>query len=253
MRNRAATVLAAFALLALAVAACDDDEPTYYLAIGDSLVEGEGATDPATSAFAPLFLEHLVEAADSGARLRMLNLSRGGETTTTLISEGQLAEALTVIADPERDVRVVTLHVGGNDGAQLFEVCGVGLSAECQAAIATTLGALDQNYEAALAQLRDAVGDEVTIIVGTYHNALAHTGCELNAFAALGDAVLEGDSSMPAVGLNDVIRETAARHGALVAEVGPLAATELAPDCRHTNDAGHAKIAAAYARAFDAR
>ena len=88
--------------------------------------------------------------------------------------------------------------------------------------------------------------------MGTYHNALAHPGCELNAFAALAGAVLEGDLTLLPEGINDIIRATAARHGAVVAEVGQLSEAQLVDDCRHTTDAGHDAIAAAYAAAFDA-
>jgi hypothetical protein len=82
----------------------------------------------------------------------------------------------------------------------------------------------------------------------TYSNALTNPGCQFFPFAALGDAILKGNPALGLpLGLNDIIRATAAPFGANVAETfGLLGAADLHADCRHPNDSGHAKIAAAF-------
>jgi lysophospholipase L1-like esterase len=254
MRSKLWLVMLAapLAIVLLVVGCTDDAEPADYVALGDSVAEGIGATDPEATGYVPIFHEHLREVVDGGDELRLTNLARAGETTESFIADGQLAEALETIRDEQTDVRVVTVHLGGNDGAMLFDVCGSGLTPACQTAIPATLAALAQNYDAILGQLRAAAGEDATIVVGTYHNAVVHPGCELSAFASLAGAVLEGDPTLQPDGINDLIRAAAARHGAVVAEVGQLSEAQIVDDCRHTTDAGHDVIASAYAAAFDA-
>ena len=92
------------------VHANDSDE--VYVALGDSLAFGIGATDPATTGYVPLFFEFLEDEGDVEV---LTNLSVPAETSGSMISGGQLAAAVATIADPDNDVEVVTLDIGGND------------------------------------------------------------------------------------------------------------------------------------------
>ena len=127
--NRKPVAVALAALLALAIglpavpAAADEPEGTIYLALGDSLAWGEGATDRFETAYVPHFYRFL--RGDSHSRAReLVNLAVGGETSESFITgwldpgpqrTPQLNQALAVIADPNTDVSVVTLDIGGND------------------------------------------------------------------------------------------------------------------------------------------
>ena len=205
--GRACWLLLALPLVAAAVVlGCDDNDDAgddgdagearpavVYMALGDSLVSGVGASTPATSAYVPQVHGHLDGSFDGGRAVELLNLGRGGgETTTSLIEGGQLQEALDELAarngnaSPDDDVRVITLHVGGNDGARLYETCGAGLSPECLAAIPMTLGSFATNYNSVLGPLRGAAGPETLIVAGTYYNALAHPDCRFSALRRSG-------------------------------------------------------------------
>jgi hypothetical protein len=112
-----------------------------YLALGDSLAAGIGASDPDTTGYVPLFHSYLGDALDPGNAdptpldsvpdafnrklLWLENLGvggpgapPGGETTGSMIAGGQLDAALAELsarngnAMPVDDVRIVTLDIG---------------------------------------------------------------------------------------------------------------------------------------------
>ena len=228
-----------------------------YMALDDSLVAGAGASTPEASAYVPLVRARLDGSFDGRRPVTLLNLGRGGETTTSMIEGGQLEEALAELAvrngnaAPDDDVRVITLHIGGNDSARLYEACAAGLTPQCQAAIPLTLASFASNYNSVLSELRGAAGPDALIVAGTYYNALAHPECRLREFAQIGDAVLEGAPGLLPSGVNDVIRDAALTHGALVAEVGALDASQLTGDCLHPTDSGHEQIAEAFIAAIE--
>ncbi len=259
------------ALVAVIALGCGDDDseatpeptvPSVYLALGDSLVTGVGASDPPTTAYVPLFRDYLRDKlAPEGSEQALIdlhNLGVNGETTSSMIADGQLSAAVEELtslngnATPDDDIQVVTVSVGGNDVAALFDVCAGGFSPECITAIPDTLATFTTNFETILNQLRAAAGPEVTIIVAGYYNALEHPDCEFNSLAAVGNTVLEGDSPLLEEGLNDLIRSIAAPHDVRVAEVfGLLDVSDLEPDCRHANDGGYEIISAAFIAAFE--
>jgi hypothetical protein len=85
----------------------------------------------------------------------------------------------------------------------------------------------------------------------TYYNPLP--ACHLAPLAPLGEAVLEGDPALAEQGLNDLIRSISAAHRVEVAEThGLLGPTDLVGgrDCLHPADAGHERIAGAFADAL---
>jgi len=246
-----------------------------YLALGDSLAVGVGASDPAATAYVPLFHGYLREALDPGHAdpaplasvpdafnsefLKLENLSVGGETSGSMIAAGQLDAAVTELearngnATPVDDVRVVTLDIGGNDLAAVLPVCAGGLTPGCAGAIGSTFATFSANFNFILSELRAAAGPDTPIIVMSYYNPLLNPGCPFSFLAPLGDIALEGNPALGLpLGLNDLIRSIAVSHGAQVADVfGLLWASDIQPDCLHANDGGYGIIAAAFVAAFE--
>ncbi len=252
-----------------------------YLALGDSLAVGVGASDPATTAYVPHFHGYLRGALDPGAAspppldsvpdafsrkfLRLTNLGvggssapAGGETTGSMIAGGQLDAAVAELTArngnhmPVDDVRVVTLDIGGNDMFAVVPVCSDGPTLECVTAIGSALATFSANFDFILGELRSAAGPNTTIVVMTYYNPLVNPDCQFNQLAFLGNVILEGDVPGLPAGLNDQIRSIAASHDAKVAETfGMLGPTDVQPDCRHANDSGYGKIADEFIAAFE--
>jgi lysophospholipase L1-like esterase len=233
-----------------------------YLALGDSLAAGVGASDPAVTGYVPQFYQLLRQelacqpaGQPSCGSLALRNLGVGGATSTTLLAT-QLPEAVAELQarngdpNPYNDVRVVTIDIGGNDVFGVVSSCAAGPTPECGALIQARLQTFAVNFTQILAQLRAAAGPDTVIIAMTYYNPLP--SCRLASLAPLADAVLEGGLGV-AVGLNDLIRSIAAAHGVLVAETyGQLGPGELVggSDCLHPNDAGYQVITEAFAAAL---
>ena len=234
-----------------------------YLALGDSLGVGIGASDPATTGYVPLFRDFLESKKGldkKGTELFLNNLSIGGATSSSLISQ-QLSAAVAELEDrngdknKKNDVEVVTVDIGGNDVLALLGICAGGVTPTCTAAISTTFATFSANFDFILDELRTAAGPDTTMIVMTYYNSFVATGCPLNALAPLGDIVLEGEPllGLP-VGLNDIIRAIAATHDAEVADTfGKLPPDDLVGgfDCLHPVDSGYAEIAEQFIEAFN--
>jgi lysophospholipase L1-like esterase len=271
MSRRVVVVVASILLLGLLTgsgpASAEPSQPPIgrplYLALGDSLAAGVGASNPTVTGYVPQLYELLRQqlACQPAGRpscrsLALRNLGVGGATTTTLIAT-QLAAAVAELQarnndrNPQNDVKVVTIDIGGND---LFGVvsssCAAGPTPECAALIQARLQTFAVNFTQILGQLRAAAGPDTVIIAMTYYNPLP--SCRLASLAPLADAVLEGGLGVTA-GLNDLIRSIAAAHGVLVAETyGQLGPGELVggDDCLHPNDAGYQVITEAFAAAL---
>ncbi len=228
-----------------------------YLALGDSLGVGVGASDPANTGYVPLFRDFLESEPGLATDLFLNNLSIGGATSTSLISQ-QLSAAVAELEDrngdnrSSNDVEVVTVDIGGNDVLAILGVCAGGVTPACTAAITSTFATFSANFDFILDELRTAAGPDTTMIVMTYYNSLVATGCPLNALAPLGDIVLEGEPllGLP-LGLNDLIRLIAAAHDVDVADTfGRLSPDDIQPDCVHANDDGYEIIADEFKDAF---
>ena len=162
------------------VLADGDDEA--YVALGDSVAVGVGASDPASVGYVPIFHDFLLAEEDD---LALVNLGHAGDTSSDLIAHGHLAAALTEIDDG--DVEVVTVSIGGNDVRALIPLCSGGLTPTCVTAIGTTFATFSSNFDLILSELHAAVDEDTSIIVMTYYNALVHPACPLNPLAPLGD------------------------------------------------------------------
>jgi lysophospholipase L1-like esterase len=233
-----------------------------YLALGDSVAAGVGASAPATTGYVPRLHARLRAALACPPRpdcdeLALRNLAEGGAITATLI-RGQLPAALAELrarnwdADPSNDVKVVTVTIGGNDAFAALPFCRDPANpAACRAAVRAVLTMFSANFTLILAKLRLAAGPLTPIVAMTYYNPLPF--CDLDEFTALGDAVLEGGTPLVERGLNDRIRSISATWHVRVAETyGRLGRDELVGgrDCRHPNVDGHQVIADRFAAAL---
>lgn len=231
-----------------------------YLALGDSVAAGAGASRPAF-AYVPLLATKLEQAPDCadvvGCPVELIDLARGGATTLDVVRD-VLPGAVRELrqrngnADPGDDVRLITVTIGGNDVfGPVTEACRSGATAACAATASRQLQQVKDNYAVILRQLREAAGPATTLAVMAYYNPLP--ACDLRELASLGDVVLEGGDLVQS-GLNGIVREQARTVDAVVVETGPVVdATKVQPDCLHPNDAGHAAIAQAFADAVSHR
>lgn len=177
---------------------------------------------------------------------RLENLAVVGHTADDVI-ERQLPQARSILADEQ--VALITLTLAGNDlYAELVHPDCATDPASPACPLEEALDAIEANLDTIMSDLRAAAGPDVPIIVTTYPNFFSAPGHPLEEPAAF------------ALGrLNEVIRECAGRHGALVAELETAFdgwANELThvmetPMDPHPNDAGHRLIADAIVEALE--
>ena len=223
-----------------------------YIALGDSLSAGVGASDPNATAFVPLVWKTLPEGTG------LLNLGHSGDTSQDLISGGNLDRAAAEIEKRNRDdnkandVTLLTLEIGGNDLLNLFSSLVAtgkcpnlqeGLQRpECVNALRNTLDKYGPNLKQILDRLQQA-DPNLPIVLMTLYNPFSGG---LAAFDPLGQLALEGTPDTPfPEGLNDMIRVQAS--GVALADTYPLfvgkAHAYIAADLIHPNDAGYRVLA----------
>lgn len=241
-----------------------------YLALGDSVAAGFGATSRASGYVGQLTgilrqdtacapgLQRSSGASHAAARcpqLQLVDLAEGGSTTHSMINgdpglKPQLDPATTLLAqrngngNPRDDVRFVTVTIGGNDVfTPVVDACLPEPKAECAATITGTLTAFQNNLAIILGSLRAASGPDTTIVATAYANPLIGQGCPLATFAALGDVVLQDGpllgAALPA-GLNTITHAVASQYQVLVADAfGRLGPTDFTGDCLHPDQSGY--------------
>lgn len=266
--TRKVAIVAALGLaLVLPTATAYADGPPGHpvqIELGDSWTYGDGASEPAVTGYAGrVFTSNLTEldctpavadqATDGCKHLQRViharpgTAERPGVTTDALINE-QLQEATALLggrngdANPHNDVEVVLLSVGGNDTSRpVLNACSGGLDATCIGVIQERLAHVETNLDHILRELRTAAGDEATIVITTYDNAIAY--CPIPGAGPLGALVLEGYPPLGIKGLNNVIREAAAGYDVRVADTyGHLGSGQWVGDCLHPNDNGYETI-----------
>lgn len=229
-----------------------------YIALGDSLSAGRIASDPARTAFVPLVHQGL------GGGFDLLNLGRSGDTSDDLLRDGgPLDRAIEEVRsrngddNPDNDVKLVTLEIGGNDLLNLFfELVLTGIcpnlnqslqKPECVDPLVEALDGFRANFRIALDRLREADPD-LTVIVMTLYDPFSGG---LRTISEIAAAALEGlpDDDRLADGVNTIIRGEAAQRDFIVVDWYPLfigkANEYIATDLIHPNDAGHAVMAEA--------
>ena len=250
-------------LIGLQSSSARAEQPPEYLAIGDSVSIGVGASDPATTGFVALFRSTVGSelspgqsgeapgAQETTSYLKLSNLAVGGETSTTLITDGQLDAAVAALVERNQnssevdDVEVITLSIGGNDLTPLFTICPGIPVPDCLAEATPVLTTFGGNLGSILVQLRTAAGPETRIVVMTYYNSLQNEFRPLSPLAGLAQLIVDQ--------LNLTIEGVAGSvPGTEVADVAGagIVGTDLQPDCLHPNDSGHQKIADAFAVTF---
>jgi lysophospholipase L1-like esterase len=247
-----------FIALALLMTACGSSAETkpltgVYLALGDSLSEGIGASDAEETSFVALVHKEL------GSNVELMNLGVAGDTSQDLIDK-QLDRAIDEIttrnsdANPDNDVSVVTLEIGGNDLLEnFFDFVLPGTcpnvedglnNPECVKQVRETLDTYGPNLDEILTRLREADPD-VPIFLLTLYNPFSGGVRMLDDLVEL---ALEGQPDTPfPEGLHDIVREQAEAHDAHLVEVGPQfegkSREYIATDLIHPNDTGHRMMA----------
>jgi Ca2+-binding RTX toxin-like protein len=214
-----------------------------YVALGDSVAT------PSDSYVYVLF--QFLRTPEGGGLDTLYNRASGGEDSTTLRSNGQLATAIADIDGPS-DTKVVTIDIGGNDRF----LCG-GSSPSWHLSSCPFAA----NFDATLADLQAALGRDPgseSLIAMTYYNPASGLGSaqEQEYDRGLLGADLRiycAPSGDPRLGLNDRIICISRSRGALVADVYPafkLGGQALMGDSIHPNSQGQAVIAAEFRKAL---
>jgi lysophospholipase L1-like esterase len=218
---RLCVLLLGLLLPLLALPARAADPPAYaplgpgdvYLALGDSLATGTEAAinDDGQPGYPETLLARLQQIRPG---LKLENLARGaGETSSKIIAEGQLDQAVTFIEAERAAGRVVspvTLTIGGND---MVAVIQPGSTTTISATLTLYASNLDTILDALLDALTDEQGRRTgDLIVATYYNPYP-------GLAAVSPLALSADPDRDIPRFNQIINTAAAARGIAVAEV----------------------------------
>ena len=103
------------------------DSGPYYLALGDSVPVWDGP-----NSYPNLLLQRYQS---SYPGLQLVNLAVSGETTSSMLQDGQYAEAVQFLQSERRKVAFVTIDIGGND----VEGCALSTDPQCFPRAETTM------------------------------------------------------------------------------------------------------------------
>lgn len=188
-----------------------------YIALGDSIAFGVGSSLPERRSY-PSIISAILEEY-SGTRTEMVNHSVPGETASSFLTEGQLSAFVDTVqryVESGVGIGVVTLSLGGND----ILAGQPGNVEEREQALAD----FRTNYEEAIARIQAEVGRDATLVITTYYDL------------SEGDPSIESSDSWWIEQFNQAIRETAGRHGAVVAEIGEAFRGNIAEYTHHPYD-----------------
>ena len=227
-----------------------------YVALGDSVEFGVG-DDIAADGFGYVSPFGVFLSSTLGQSFDVQNLGVGGATTREIMLT-QLPAALTAIEAHQPGLIVVSWGGGGNDGSQIAlspQAAACGQAASCLGRFNAALNEAEQAIDRTIGQLRLAAGPDAIILMRTQYNGLKRTGCQTPQNVALASATLEGaPDTVLDRGLNDRIREIAARYDARVVDLFPtffvFADQLISPDCSHPNGAGYRAILSLFAAAL---
>jgi lysophospholipase L1-like esterase len=236
--------------LALALTASGRPWTTVYLALGDSVAAGDGASRPEHS-YVGLELARLRQHAPGDVRLALY--AAGGATSEGL-ARWQAPAAADELAAMRRGERPglrpgpITITVGGNDLLHLGGRAALTGVAPDEAAVRDAIARVERNVDAAVAALLEAAGPAGRVTLTTYYDPFsARPGAGPGRGLAF-DAVVE---------LNRALLRVAERHPdqvrvARIDQALPRDATiaQYLADPIHPNDRGHATIAREIARAW---
>jgi acyl-CoA thioesterase I len=238
-----------------------------YLALGDSLAVGVGATRPEDLGYVGRLFASLSQPGAESRVTGLRNVAVSGETSTSMIRDGQLAAALVAIRAADPPVRLVTLDIGGNDLLGLLgtETCASAPQGpDCQQLLALTLVDFEANYRQIVDSLTATLADyapDARLAVMTYFNPFSGTDAAYETAAEL--ALLGTDNRLDceadessARGMNDAIACIGEEVGAIAVDVRPLFAelglelTHIGSEDIHANDRGYEVIADGFLEAL---
>jgi lysophospholipase L1-like esterase len=224
-----------------------------YLALGDSLSAGIGASDELTTSWVPLVRDAL--------GWELSNLGVPGDDSFELLYPGgpldQGLELVELLANDDilgNEIGVITLEIGGNDLLDIYfdlvipgECPSVVESLQrevCVSALDNALADYRVNLGTALRRLI-AAAPEAPIFLMTLYNPFSGDTGPLDEIGAL---ALEGAADTPfPEGLNDIIREVGEEYDVhLVEWYEPFLGKKyeyIAQDIIHPNDVGHRVMA----------
>lgn len=224
-----------------------------YLALGDSIAFGVGASEPAEGGYVALVYAALRDSRRyRGSGLELVNLSVPGATSADLVAPGgQMEEALAEIERRAGGVGVITVDIGGNDLLTLANRNSPCLSStdteECRRAVRRVLGDLQANLTQLLRALRQAASEALIVVVDLY-NPYSGTGDPREGIAELGVGQING---VIGAGVDDATLNV--RLASVFQLFTGRGTIWIAPDGIHPNDSGHAVIAEAVLAAIDGR
>lgn len=238
------------------------------LALGDSLAVGAGATRADETGYVARLYQALSRPGAAPHVTALRNLAVSGETSTSMIRDGQLGEAIDAIAAADPRVALVTLDIGGNDLLRLLgtDACAADpLGADCLQLLALTLVDFEANYHQILDELTTALDEHAPtarLAVMTYFNPFSGTDASHEAAAELAllgaDGRLDCEADDPnARGMNDIIACVGEELGAIPIDIQPafaglgLELTHIASEDIHANDRGYEVIADLFAAALE--
>jgi len=225
-------------------------ETPAYIAMGDSIAFGVGATNPSTMGYVGLTFEALRTSERYRDRgLTLVNLSVPGNTSADLlIPAGQLESAIAEIERRQGDataaddnVEIITVNIGGNDLLSLLDPdspCFTDAGADpCIEHFGEVLSGLQRNLEEVLQSLRDAA-PSASIIVLDLYNPYSGTQDPREVIADLGVGQVNGVVAAAAAN-PDLKIETASVFQLFQGRGNQW----IAADGLHPNAAGHSVIA----------
>ncbi len=240
-------LLLAAGVLLLAALLRPPDRGDRYVALGDSYAAGVGASE--LNGYAPRFAQWLE--GGHGRRIpAFLNMGVGGESSTSLLENGQLARALDAIGDDDSATRVVTVNIGTNEL----------LAPECLKGGWMPTCRFKANFTAILDELQSALKAEPKpsrlLVMGLFAPfpdagpiALRSVRYLLQGLDGRVDCAGQGAN----IGFNDLIACIGARMGATFVDTyGPFRRGPkdlISKDGLHPSDDGYAVIARQFARA----
>ena len=203
--------------------------PVAYIALGDSIAYGIGSSLPDRRGYPPQVHDFIEQA--TGDMVMLSNLAVPGETAASFLTSGQvdeLADTRRRLQEQNAPISLVTVSLGGNEMlAQRYS--GV---VERQQALAEFRDSLD----IALSRIREEVGSSPDMVLTTYYDL------------SEGDPAAQSSDAWWIAQFNAVIRETAERHDAVVADVneafeGNISSFTLHPYDVHPKNQGYRAIA----------
>ena len=226
-----------------------------YVAIGDSLTAGDGASD-ASRNFPTRFHQYLNQTFGVPLNLQTFGVSGLDSTELQTGADSPLEGALQAIGDvrddgdPNTRVHLVTITMGANDIFPILqgEACfGEPEGQACQAGLDASIAAFELNLQGAASRLMEAVEPETIVMIMTYYNPF-NFGTGLSFETTTQETVDK---------LNAAIERVAEANGLVIARVGELygdlayGITHIGEGDVHPNDDGYGAMTRAYQDAYE--